>query len=138
MAHLPFLLLLDLDYLDKLESNCLDYNGFKPIYRIWWNLSQAHLWHGDLDKAEKCQQHAQDDLNSWIDKILDVHIMDLFRNNVYFHRQIFSFLELPNGVKSIDTTKVDENEWCFDCGKFIKEIFNYCPHCGVTLIESSV
>lgn len=128
----------DLDILDKLESNCVNYIGFKPIYRIWWNLSQAHLWRGDLDKAEECQQHAQDNLNAWINKISDVHILDLFRNNVHFHREIFSFLELPEGVESIDSTESDENEWCFDCGKIIKEIFNYCPHCGVTLIETSV
>jgi len=72
-------------------------------------------------------------LNSLLEKISDNYIKNIYIKNVYIYKDIFSFLELPSGVKSIENLIEDDKEWCFDCGKFIKESYKFCPHCGVTL-----
>ena len=123
----------DFKKMKLIASKSLKRNHNKKIPHIWRNLTNAHLWLGDLNKAEEYQQHAQDSLNSLIEKISDNNIKNIYIKNVYIYKDIFSFLELPSGVKSTENLIVDEKEWCFDCGKFIKENFNFCPHCGVTL-----
>ena len=114
-------------------SKSLKSNHNKKAHHIWRNLTNAQLWLGDLNKAEEYQQHAQDSLNSLLEKISDNNIKNIYIKYIYIYKEIFSFLKLPSGVKSIENLIEDDKEWCFDCGKFIKESYNFCPHCGVTL-----
>ncbi len=123
----------DYKKMELIVSKCLKTNHNKKTPHIWRNLTNAQLWLGDLNKAEEYQQHAQDSLNSLLEKISDNNIKNIYIKKIYIYKDIFSFLELPSGVKSIENLIEDDKEWCFDCGKFIKESYNFCPHCGVTL-----
>ena len=121
-----------------LELQCDQYNGSHPLYIPWWYLCQSYLWSGQLYKAEKCQQNSQDYFNEWITNISDTNVQSIYKSNSYFYKQIFSFINLPKGIGSIEEDIIEnEKEWCYDCGRSIKVNYNYCPTCGIIINQSA-